>query len=269
MNSTNERRLLNLGCGTRYKPGWTNVDMRSNHSEVLEHDLRKPLPFAEGSFDFVYSSHVLEHFTSESGEALLRESVRVLKPGGIVRVVVPDLEILARLYLRSLERAEAGEENADADFDWSYLMLYDQTVRNQTGGKLVEYLLQDPIPNRDFILTQAGSEVESIMKRPAKTRHGLRKLFSRPNRQKLWRKIFGEAYEAQRIGRFRLSGEIHQWMYDRYSLARQLRRCGLIDIQKRAADESGLDGWIGHHLDVDEDGKVYKPESIFMEGTKA
>ncbi len=269
MPSTDTSRLLNLGCGTRYKPNWTNVDMRSNSSKVIEHDLRQPLPFTDGSFDFVYSSHVLEHFAREAGETLLRESVRVLSPGGIVRVVVPDLEILARLYLRSLERATADEENADVDYDWSYLMLYDQTVRNQTGGDVLQYLRQDPVPNRDFILANSGSEIGSIMERPAKVRSGLRGLFSRSNREKVWKKIFGESYEAQRIGRFRLSGEIHLQMYDRFSLARLFRHCGLTDIRKRAADESGLAGWSQYHLDVEEDGKVYKPESIFMEGTKA
>src|SRR4051794_13114347 len=120
-------RLLNLGCGSRYRPGWTNVDRVSGGGEVLAHDLTRPLPFDTNSFDVVYHSHVLEHFLVDAGQEFLRECVRVLRPGGVLRVAVPNLEAIAREYLSALTRALAGVSNAELDHEWMMLELYDQT----------------------------------------------------------------------------------------------------------------------------------------------
>lgn len=262
-------KCLNLGCGSRTVSGWTNLDRKASGPGVIEHDLRRPLPFADASFDFVYSSHVLEHFSRADGESLVKESVRVLRPGGILRVVVPDMEHLARLYLRSLERAVAGEENAAPDYEWSFLMLYDQAVRSQPGGQMLQYLQQPRIPNPEFVLACSGSEMAPHLEATAKpARRGLRKLFSRQGRRAIWKRLLGTRYEMFAAGRFRCSGEIHQWMYDRYSLGELMRRCGLERVERRTADVSGLAGWERVHLDLDPDGHVYKPESLFMEGVK-
>ena len=53
--------LLNLGCGGRRHPAWTNVDLVPAGPDVIAADLRQPLPFAAGSFQAVYAAHVLEH----------------------------------------------------------------------------------------------------------------------------------------------------------------------------------------------------------------
>jgi predicted SAM-dependent methyltransferase len=64
----------------------------------IHHDLAYSIPLADGIADYVYSSHFLEHLFRQDGEKLLMESFRVLKPGGTVRVVVPDLEHAISLY---------------------------------------------------------------------------------------------------------------------------------------------------------------------------
>src|ERR1700733_13753782 len=87
---------LNFGCGTRYAPGWTNIDFHGEGTHVKRVNLLAGFPFPDNSFDAVYSSHVLEHFTPQQGSFLIRESCRVLKPGGILRTVVPDLEASCR-----------------------------------------------------------------------------------------------------------------------------------------------------------------------------
>jgi ubiquinone/menaquinone biosynthesis C-methylase UbiE len=111
---------INLGCGGRTPVGWVNVDfgpgarfariplLRRFSQHVLHHDwdgsifihdLRKPLPWARDSIESIYSSHCLEHLTKVDGRKLLFEAFRVLKPGGIIRIVVPDLRHAVERYL--------------------------------------------------------------------------------------------------------------------------------------------------------------------------
>ena len=128
--------LLNLGCGGRFHPAWVNVDLNSSCPAVVAHDIRRPLPFAADSFDGVYHSHVLEHLTPADGQSLLAECHRVLRPGGTIRVVVPDLEAIAKNYLATLERAAKGDETATSDHDWMTIELLDQMVRGESGGQM-------------------------------------------------------------------------------------------------------------------------------------
>src|SRR3989304_3714321 len=123
---------INLGCGLAVVPGWVNVDGSLNalvatlppflhrlayrltganryYSEIeycrllsehhfVHHDLTYGLPLSDGVADFVYSSHFLEHLSRKDAVQLLRESYRILKPGGTLRISVPDLEYAVLLY---------------------------------------------------------------------------------------------------------------------------------------------------------------------------
>ena len=108
---------VNIGCGTSVADGWYNIDnsptivmsrlplarrlLRTPDwpKSVRRRNVLKGLPFAEGQVDFIYSSHTFEHFTYEQSLALTKECLRVLKPGGILRIVVPDLARLVNDYL--------------------------------------------------------------------------------------------------------------------------------------------------------------------------
>lgn len=123
---------VNLGCGLAIAPGWINIDgslnalianmpkmfhtlayrlsgARRYYSEMeyceilgintfVHHDLAYSIPLHDGSTDFVYSSHFLEHLAHKDAQNLLSESFRILKPGGVVRISVPDLEYALSLY---------------------------------------------------------------------------------------------------------------------------------------------------------------------------
>lgn len=94
--STPEPRL-HLGCGTRLHDGWLNTDWSPRTTESARIDLRRPLPFADETFSFVYGEHVIEHLDVAAARRLCAEIRRVLRPGGVVRLATPDLDRLIRL----------------------------------------------------------------------------------------------------------------------------------------------------------------------------
>jgi SAM-dependent methyltransferase len=76
--------------------------------DVIAWNLMRGIPFADGASDTVYHSHLLEHFDRDDALNLLIECRRVLKPGGLIRVVVPDLETWVDAYRQSASNAIAG-----------------------------------------------------------------------------------------------------------------------------------------------------------------
>lgn len=102
-----DKIMLNVGCGTDYKEGWINIDNNSdNNIEKLDlnWDLRYPLPFKDGSVDYIFNEHFIEHLTVEEGQAMVKDSMRVLKKGGVLRMATPDLALSVNKYLNvSLE----------------------------------------------------------------------------------------------------------------------------------------------------------------------
>lgn len=72
---------------------------------------------------------------------------------------------------------------------------------------------------------------------------------------------------ALRLGRFRSSGEVHLWMYDRRSLARSLMGAGLIGPEVKAPGDSAIPGFADYELEV-RDGRVRKPDSLYIEAVK-
>lgn len=98
----NEKIKLHLGCGTVYKEDWINIDNNSdNNIEKLDinWDLRWPLPFDDNSVDFIYNEHFLEHLTVEEGKEAIKRFMKVLKPGGVMRISMPDLLFCVNMYL--------------------------------------------------------------------------------------------------------------------------------------------------------------------------
>ena len=153
--------ILNLGCGTKTSDRCVNVDwsiylriqrnvlirflalpflgrerrakLESLSRNVMVHDLRKPLPFASDSVDAVYHSHVLEHIDRDKVDGFLKEIHRVLRPGGIQRICVPDLESLARRYLDHITQCEQHPDSL-SEHDHFVHDLLEQSVRKQAFG---------------------------------------------------------------------------------------------------------------------------------------
>lgn len=108
---------INIGCGLSGIAGWHNLDNSPTiwlsripvlnrvlktppwPRDVRRYDVRKGLPFLEGSVRYIYSSHAFEHFTYVESLAIAKECFRVLAPKGILRIVVPDLGRIVTEYL--------------------------------------------------------------------------------------------------------------------------------------------------------------------------
>jgi predicted SAM-dependent methyltransferase len=88
---------LHLGSGYRNLPGWVNIDLVGMRPD-LARNLGLGIPFPEGSADSVFLEHVLEHFPYRAVLGILAESRRVLRPGGVLRIGVPDFGRYARSY---------------------------------------------------------------------------------------------------------------------------------------------------------------------------
>lgn len=90
---------LNLGCGGVFFEGWVNVDLENTSKANLFWNLTDPFPLPPESCSLIYSEHVLEHFSAEDGLKILRESRRLLAPGGVLRVAMPNLEHSVECYV--------------------------------------------------------------------------------------------------------------------------------------------------------------------------
>jgi predicted SAM-dependent methyltransferase len=96
-----KERYLHIGCGSVILPSpFENLDTRELPGVDHIGDAY-PLAFKDNTFDLVYSSHVLEHFRRDETQAVINEWVRVLKPDGIIRLSVPSIENLIKIYQAS------------------------------------------------------------------------------------------------------------------------------------------------------------------------
>src|SRR3954469_2048628 len=111
---------LLLGAGDTKIDGWLATDIAWNAPMYL--DVTGPWPFADGSVSHVYGDHMVEYATLPGTRALLREALRVLRPGGKLRLSSPDVERIARIYLDGPEdvRRECMDENRGAGYEVSY-----------------------------------------------------------------------------------------------------------------------------------------------------
>ncbi len=132
MNSCVTRVCVNVGCGASPTDGWINLDSSPSvrlcrrplllqllrYTKLISNrnfgfakvarqkgiqygDVSKRLPLADDSCDVIYSCHMLEHIVTRRVGHSLQEMRRVLKPGGVIRIAVPDLRRMAEQYIQT------------------------------------------------------------------------------------------------------------------------------------------------------------------------
>lgn len=244
------RALLNLGCGTRTHPLWNNLDfsiyarlarrprlamlgrkaglisdaryerLKGICADVIVWDLRNGIPFSDRSFDGVYHSHFLEHLDREVAPAVVRECRRVLKPGGTLRVVVPDLECRILRYCASMDQLNVGHSEVIDEHEMAIGDIFEQVVRTV----------------------------------PATLRE---------------QKPLVQAIERFLLGTAAARGEVHKWMYDRFTLPAVLTRCGFIGAASTGPVQgSRIEDWAEFHLDNNPDGTPHIQDSLYVEATR-
>lgn len=97
---------LHLGCGKRYLPGYTHIDLSDYPHIDYNQDIRFLCNFANDSVDLIYASHVLEYFDKKETDEVLKEWYRVIRPNGIIRLAVPDFDALLTIYNKTNDLAK-------------------------------------------------------------------------------------------------------------------------------------------------------------------
>ena len=145
---------LNIGCFTiqcssTERTCWINADILDLSEWSKEHgynfqqfDARQGIPWSDGSVDLIIASHFLEHITRAEGDRFLKECSRVLKPGGVLRITVPDTKLIAAAYgnLKAKFSANEGVKNAEdeAEAFWNFLTVGHLTAYDEDslGAKM-------------------------------------------------------------------------------------------------------------------------------------
>ena len=224
---------------------------------------------------------------------LLAECFRVLRPGGVIRLVLPDLEEMCREYLA---RRDAGDHEK-AEF--VVVEMIDQCVRLTCGGELgalYRTYNADPIRHEamiDYLYRRNGENLRAgatgqnadkgssrLAPRPPRwprSRLFLQRSTRLPRRvreraQNAWfawlLRRLPPAFREQNVSLASV-GERHHWLWDLHQLTKALRPAGFVHIERCTCDTGRIEGFPFFPLDVDDDGRPRKgAESMYVEASK-
>lgn len=116
-------RRLNWGCGMVTPLGWVNSDIGMGPGVDVPADIRQGMPFESNGFDYIVSIHALPELAYTELDAALAELFRILKPGGVLRLGLPDLDLALTAY-------------ASGDVD--YFLIGDDVVKSLAGKMIVQ-----------------------------------------------------------------------------------------------------------------------------------
>jgi ubiquinone/menaquinone biosynthesis C-methylase UbiE len=116
-------RRLHWGCGPITPFGWVNSDVAPGPGVDVVADIRRGLPLPAEAFDYVVSIHALPELSYPEQDGALAELYRVLRPGGVLRLGLPDMARAARAYLAN---------------DLDYFLIGDDVVRCAAGKMIVQ-----------------------------------------------------------------------------------------------------------------------------------
>lgn len=281
-NQMNNNKFINIACGGSYilDEQWTNLDYQPAHPSIRKANLLGKLPFSDNSCDVVYSSHFLEHIPKSTVPLFLKECHRILKSDGKIRLVLPDLENICQEYLSS--RKSGKHEQAD----FCIIELIDQCVRTKSGGMLGAYY-QDLKSNLEtksemvnYLKFRTGEDLSIGTKQDNQTSK-IGYLLTHPKKlitsvqSKLTRlyiliitALLPSAFREQNVS-YSSVGEKHLWMWDFYTLSRELENTGFSNIKRLNFNSSDISEFPITPLDMTVDGFPQNGYcSMYIEATK-
>jgi predicted SAM-dependent methyltransferase len=116
-------RRLHWGCGPITPYGWVNSDVQARPGVDVVADIRRGLPFPDGEFDYIVSIHALPEIPYADLNVALGELYRVLRPGGVVRLGLPDMDKAIQAYVTK---------------DIDYFLIPDEHVKSLAGKMIVQ-----------------------------------------------------------------------------------------------------------------------------------
>lgn len=286
--TTHDGILVNLGCGPIFvgDSSWINLDFDSQSQYVTSADLLKPLPLVSESAIAVYSSHFIEHVPREHISTVLAECQRILKPGGILRLVLPDFEEMCAAYLMYRQNGE------HAKADLLVIEIIDQSVRRYPGGELGKFYRQlqsDKGKYRDMIdflrvrngeSLLDGSTPQSLIHESSwiRSKHSnserIRRRFKALKavltdlRFQIGIKLLPRPFIRQNVS-FATVGELHHWLWDFHQIERELLAAGFKHVVRVNHMTSNINNFPFHPLDADpQDNPRKGAESMYIEAFK-
>jgi SAM-dependent methyltransferase len=226
-------------------------------------DVTARLPFADGVFEAVYARRTVEHLAPDEAAAFLREIARITAPGGVIRISVPDTEVLAQTYIEAAERARrAPSAETIRDVHHHRMLLSDQFVRRVPGGELAREMVSGRMPPdtvRGAFGDALGANGEITRGAPPSIRPGLGQRVRERARLFRGRRWVKEPHARR---------EAHLWIYDRASMPKLLSSAGLASVCEVDSRTSGIGEWERWRLDVSDYGPHDFEPSLILEAVK-
>jgi len=156
-------KKINLGGGSKWsEEGWHNLEISTGYD--LEKELLKDIP--DKSIEIIYTSHCLEHLSWPSVDAILKSCYRVLKPGGLMRIVLPDVDIMWKIVTTKdrsiLEKNNPGYYKTGGGANLSINQCVNELFGyNQDGDQFLHNTMHRSFFNKSIVgimLTSAGFE---------------------------------------------------------------------------------------------------------------
>ena len=164
LNENNSSKKLQIGCQIHNMKQWLNVDILPKNDDIVYMDATKKFPLPDNTFSHVFSEHMIEHIGFEDGIFMVKECYRVMKKGGRIRLVTPNLKFLINLYTEP----KSDLQNDYIKFNKRYfsddkLPLTDTLVINNFFRDWGHQFIYDE-KTLEFILTDAGFKNVTFLK---------------------------------------------------------------------------------------------------------
>ncbi len=253
-------KFLNVACGDTFieDDSWINVDFTSHSPIVKKANILDGLPYEDNTFDVVYSSHFIEHIPVDKIELFFDDVYRILKPGGLIRLVTPDLEFLNNEYKINYDKKAFKKANFITS------LTLDQCVRSVSGGKLKKdmdnFYNSNDTEMINYIKLLIGpdafeyvdsNDISFIEKVLIKVKKDPKFIFNIlfMIRVKIFSFFLPKSFRELNLSNASI-GEKHMWLYDFNSLSELLKNSSYIDITRTNFNESNYYNYIFSKLDI-------------------